>query len=368
MPKEQKDLKYWSAFNEISFIGPRRFKKIYSYFSSMEQAWSAGKSEFIKSGLDSQISEKIIEKIAKIDPELIWQKLEQEKVKVITIRDSSYPKLLKEIYDAPAVILCKGSFEKSDDFALGIVGTRRPSEYGKRVARDLAYNLAKAGLTIVSGLAFGVDSIAHKAALEADGRTIAVLGSGLSQQTIYPRDNIGLALEIAKSGAVISDFPINMPSLPQHFPYRNRIISGLCRGVLVIEAAEKSGALITAHSALYQNREVFAVPGSIFSETSKGTNYLIKSGAKLVTCAQDILEELNLESIKFYVETREVLPDSPEEAKILENLSEEPLHINEIIKRTGFQVAQINALLSIMEMKGMVRNLGAGMYVKKAQS
>ena len=364
MQKEQKDLKYWSAFNEISFMGPRRFKKIYSYFSSMEQAWSAGKSEFIKSGLDSQVSEQIIEKRTKIDPELVWQKIEQEKVKVITIRDSSYPKLLKEIYDAPAVILCKGSFEKSDDFALGIVGTRRPSAYGKRVARDMSYDLAKAGLVIVSGLAFGIDTIAHKAALEAGGRTIAVLGSGLSEQSIYPQDNKELAKEIAKAGAVISDFPLNMPSLPQHFPYRNRIISGLCRGVLIIEAAEKSGALITANSALDQNREVFAVPGSIFSETSKGTNYLIKSGAKLVDCAQDILEELNLESVKSYVETREILPDSKEEARILENLSQEPLHVNALIKKTGFPVSQVNALLSVMEIKGMVRNLGSGMYVR----
>ncbi|MAG44847.1 DNA-protecting protein DprA [bacterium] len=359
----KQELQYWNAWNQIQIIGPKRFKKLDSGFSSMEKAWQASKNELEKIGLTHNIVEKIIKQRRTINPEKAWLDLEKHNIKTITIGHKQYPKNLKNIYDPPAMLYIKGALEQVDDLAIGIVGTRKMSSYGKQVAHDLSFDLARAGMTIVSGLAQGIDTIAHKSALKANARTIAVLGSGLAPSQTFPRENYNLAREISKNGAVISEFPLYMPPLAHNFPIRNRIISGLSRAILVIEAAQKSGAIITANQALDQGKDVFAIPGSIYSPVSKGTNDLIKAGAKLVTNSNDVLEELNLEQIKSYAESRKIIPENPNQEKILHILSSEPIHVNLIIKQTNLSASKISSELSIMEMQGKVRDLGSGMYV-----
>ena len=283
-------------------------------------------------------------------------------IRRITKQNKEYPRLLKEIFKPPALYV-RGNFNKADDFALAVVGTRKPTYYGQQTADKIVYDLAQSGLTIISGLALGVDTIVHKTTLKAGGRTIAVLGAGVDDKSLYPQENRKLALKIEKSGAVISEYTLGTSAKPGYFPQRNRIISGLALGTLVIEAGFKSGALITAHCALDQNREVFCVPGSIFSEKSAGANNLIKLGAKLVTSAKDILEELNLtQSLKLF-ETKKIIADSPEEAKILKFLNHEPKHIDELLKQTKLDAAVISATLSLMEIRNKIKNIGGGNYV-----
>ncbi|MFH1392749.1 MAG: DNA-processing protein DprA [bacterium] len=283
-------------------------------------------------------------------------------IRRITKQNKKYPRLLKEIFKPP-VLYVRGGFKKADNSAIAIVGTRTPTHYGKQVAHKLAYDLAQSGLTIISGLALGIDTIAHKTALEAHGRTIAVLGSGIDDKSFYPQENKKLALEIEKSGAVISEYPAGTSAKPGYFPQRNRIVAGLCLGTLIIEAGYKSGALITAHCALDQNREVFCVPGSIFSEKSAGANNLIKLGAKLVTSAKDVLEELNLtQTLKLFA-AEKIIPDNKEEAKILKFLNHEPKHIDELIKKTKLSPAVLSAAISMMEIKAKIKNIGGGNYV-----
>jgi len=284
--------KYFNAFNLIGNIGPISFKKIINYFHSLDIAWKADINEFHKAGLTQSVIEKIRKERLKINPDYEMEKLEKENINIMTIQDDSYPKLLKEIYDPPAMLYVKGSFKPNDELSLGIVGTRNISEYGKQITPIITSQLTKAGITIISGLARGVDSLAHQIALDNKGRTIAVLGSGIDSKSIYPAVNKYLAEKISENGAVISEFPINTKPLPQNFPQRNRIISGLSLGILVIEASQKSGSMITARNALEQNRDVFAIPGHILSENSLGPNNLIKMGAKLVTKTSDILEEI----------------------------------------------------------------------------
>lgn len=358
------EAKYFNAFNLIDGIGPVGFKKLLAHFPSLEQAWSANFYQFSQAGLENSVIEQIKIKRPKIEPDLEIEKLEKEGIDLMTIEDKNYPKLLKEIYNPPALLYLRGKFEPSDEFSLGVVGTRKPSSYGQQVTPLIATDLAKAGLTIVSGLAKGIDTLAHQAALQSGGRTIAVLGSGLDQKSIYPSSNRYLAEKISQKGAVVSEFPLGASAQPQHFPQRNRIISGLSLAVLVIEAPEKSGALITAREALEQNRDVFAIPGPIFAQNSFGANNLIKMGAKLVTEANDILQELNLTLLTDAQKNRKILPDNQEEALILEQLSHEPLHIDKIIIQTKLPAALVNSTLTMMEMKGKVRNLGGNNYVR----
>jgi len=288
------EIKYYNALNLIDGIGPIAFKKMLAHFNSMEEAWSAGVNEFKQAGLDNSLIEHIKKQRPQINPDWQIERLAKENIDLIAISDKNYPKLLKEIYAPPALLYIRGKFEPNDEFSLGVVGARKLSLYGQQITPLITADLANAGLTIISGLAKGIDALAHQATLEANGRTIAVLGSGLDKTSIYPSTNRLLAEKISQQGAVISEFPIGAQPLPQHFPQRNRIISGLSLGVLVIEATEKSGALITARDALEQNRDIFAVPGSILAKNSLGPNNLIKMGAKLVSQADDILNELNL--------------------------------------------------------------------------
>jgi len=357
--------KYFIAFNQFhEKIGPQRIKKLLAYFNnSLENAWRAEQTELERAGLEPAIAAEVCTQRITINPDQELEKLQKENISVITILDENYPKLLKEIYDPPALIYMKGQILAEDEKAIAIVGSRLPSVYGQQATSHLAGQLSQAGLTIISGLARGIDTLAHLAALQNKRRTIAVIGSGLDIASIYPPSNRRLAEQIAANGAVISEYPLGAPALKHHFPARNRIISGLSLGALVVEAKEKSGALLTATSALEQNREVFAVPGSIFSLTSAGPNNLIKLGAKLVAKTEDILDELNLKSLTEQIEIRQIVPDNEEEAKILKILSDEPTHIDKIVNETKMDTPTVNATMVLMEMKGKIKNLGGMNYV-----
>jgi len=356
--------KYFVAFNQFhEKIGPQRIKKLLAYFHNLQNAWKAPESELLNAGLEENIVTELCAQRITIDPDKKLEELKPHGIDVITILDENYPKLLKEIYDPPPILYVRGHFLSQDEKALAIVGTRMPTPYGQQAASHLAGQIAQAGLTIVSGLARGIDTLAHLAALQNKTRTVAVVGSGIDEATIYPPSNRKLAQQISENGAVVSEYPIGCPALKHHFHARNRVISGLSLGALIIEAKEKSGALITARHALEQNREVFGLPGPIYSQTSAGPNNLIKMGAKLVSSTQDILEELNLKNLTEQIQIRQILPDNQEEAKILQILSDEPTHIDKIINDTKLDTATVNATLSLMEMKGKIKNLGGMNYV-----
>ncbi|MEA2113363.1 MAG: DNA-processing protein DprA [Patescibacteria group bacterium] len=356
--------KYFNAFNVIGGIGPIAFGKLLDSFNSLEEAWTASTGKLSQIGLGKSIIEKIAEQRPKINPDLEMEKLGKEKIRLITIQDKNYPTLLKEIYSPPALLYIRGEISSKNSIGLGIVGSRQLSFYGQQTTPLFAAELARAGLTIISGLAKGIDTLAHQAALEVGGRTIAVLGCGIDDKSVYPYSNRRLAEEIVENGGVvISEFPIGTQPLPQHFPQRNRIISGLSKGVLVIEATKKSGALITARDALEQNRDVFAVPGSVFAQNSFGPNNLIKMGAKLVSQADDILQEFNLTSPPDSAPKNRATADSSEEKLILKQLSREPVHIDKIISLSKLSTAAVSSTLTMMEIKGKIKNLGRGNYV-----
>ncbi len=357
--------KYFHAFNLFNErIGPMRFKKLLGYFGSLEQAWkNGGEQDFISTGLEEELARDIVARRPQMDLDKEMAKLAKENIGVITILDEDYPKLLKEIHDPPYIMYIKGALKPEDEFAIAVVGTRKLSTYGQQVASCLARELAQAGLTIVSGLALGIDTLAHLAALEQKTRTIAIVGSSLDRYSIFPPQNRSLAEKISQNGALLSEYPMGSAALPHHFPARNRIISGLSLGTLVIEAPAKSGAIITANHALAQNREVFAVPGSVFSNNSVGPNSLIKAGAKLVASAQDILEELNLKNLASNIVVSQIAPDNPQEELILNILSHDPLPVDKIVQETKMDTAIVNATLSLMEMKGKIKNLGGMQYV-----
>ena len=282
-----------------------------------------------------------------------------EEIKKISIEDKNYPRLLKKIKNPPKVIYVKGELTGNEK-CFAVVGTRRCTDYGKQIAFEIAKDLAKAGFTIVSGLAPGIDTIAHKACLEARAKTIAVLGTGLDEKSIYPKPNLKLARKILETGgALISEYPPGTHGSKFTFPQRNRIISGISFGVLVVEARKKSGAIITAEYAFSQKRKVFAIPGSVFWQTSKGCHYLIKKGAKLVESPNDILEDFGMKKIK----EKEIESErESEENLILKILKEGPKSLDEILEKTNFPPSKIASLLAILEIKGKVKNLGGNFY------
>lgn len=289
----------------------------------------------------------------------------ENRVIVIKKSSSDYPKILKEIHNAPKQLFVRGNLPKDHNLNFAIVGTRAASEYGRALAFKIAKELAELGFNIVSGLALGIDTEAHLGALEGNGKTTAVIGSAIDDNSIYPSANFKLAKKIISSGgAVISEYEPGTKSEIWFFPERNRIISGLSRGVLVVEAPEKSGALITARLALEQNRDVFAIPGSIFSKNSIGANILIKNGAKMVTSVDDILEELNLTDLKTEKKFNKK-ENLTEEEKIIFNIVEkEPTHIDKICKVSKMTASQALSAVSMLEIKGMIKNIGSGKFAK----
>jgi len=358
------DIKYWLALSHFYKFGPVKFKKIKAHFPNMEAAFKAPVQEYLRAGIDEKTANEFMVYKRQVEPDKLLENLIKEKIKTLTIDDPKYPKLLKQIYDPPLLIYYRGDLNAFSDFSLAIVGTRKFTPYGEQVTEKITKDLVANNLAIVSGLAIGVDTLAHSAAVQAGGKTVAVLGCGLDRKKIYPSQNRYLADKIEDSGGIIiSEYPLGAQPLREHFPQRNRLISGLSLAVLVIEAGEKSGSIITAMHALDQNRDVFAVPGNIYSDYSAGTNSLIKLGAKLVAGAKDIIEALNLTQAAVYSENKKIIPETPEEALILSRLSHEPVEIDELVRLTKLDASTINSTLTLMEMKGMIKNLGGLQYV-----
>ena len=355
------DKKYWIGFNLVKGIGSVRFQQILSYFNDLSMAWSAPSEAYRQVGLPERVLNNFLKIRQELDLDQYFESILTQGISVLTLLDEEYPSLLREIDQSPPVLYIKGSLEPVDSFAVALVGTRRLTAYGRQVTRDTSIFLAGHGITIVSGLARGVDGLAHRHALEAGGRTIAVLGSGVD--VIYPPEHRKLAEAICDNGALISDYPMGTQPEGVNFPPRNRIISGLSLATIVVEAGERSGALITADFAMEQGRDVFAVPGNVLSPASKGTNALIQSGAYAMTSPQDVIDVLNLSHIGEIKSARQLLPSTSLEAKILQVLDFEPKHIDEICNITGITIDQISAALTMMELKGMVQHVGGMRYV-----
>jgi DNA processing protein len=353
--------KYWIGFNIVPSIGPAKVRALIDHFGDLEQAWDAPQGALREAGLDRRAIGSLVRVRAALDLDARVAEIEQHGITFLTWEDAAYPALLREIYAPPPVIYVRGKLCPEDEWAVAMVGTRRATAYGKRVARMLSQDLVRNGVTVVSGLARGIDAEAHQAALDAGGRTLAVMACGLDR--IYPPEHRKLAHEIAENGALISDYPIGRRPEARNFPPRNRIISGLSLGVVVVEAGNKSGALITVEFAIEQGREVFAVPGNIVSRASVGCNRIIQDGAKMVLHVRDVLEELNLTMIEQHAEVRAVLPVDGTEAQLLELISDDPLHVDEICQQSQIPVHQVSSTLAMMELKGMVRQVSGMHYI-----
>ena len=354
-------LQYWVGFSRIPGIGPVRLRALLDHFGDIQAAWQASAATLRALGFDQRTVETFLTLRDRTDLNTELGRLTDRGIQVLTWDSVAYPASLKAIPNPPPVLYVKGDLLPQDAWTLGVVGTRQASPYGREVTRTLVQGLAASGVTIASGLAYGIDTCAHRAALDVGGRTIAVLGSGLD--IIYPYANRTLAEEISRSGALVSEYPLGTKPEARNFPPRNRIISGLSLGVLIVEGSASSGAMITAAYAVEQGREVFAVPGNILSRNSGGPSLLIQQGAKLVSSIGDILEELNLAMAAEQMEARQVIPDNPTEAQILQCLSSEPIHVDELGRATGLPINEVTSALTLMELKGKVRQAGGMNYV-----
>lgn len=356
------DLPYIIALHSVDGLGAIRLRRILDYFQDPKLAWSKSTDQELKNlGVPENVIALLHHARKNLDPERYYQSILDSQIKILTINDPNYPDPLKQIYNPPAVLYYRGEILEKDENAIGIVGTRKVSGYGRTITQRFAFELAQNGFTIVSGLAKGVDTIAHNAAIQAQGRTLAILGGGLNQ--IFPLENIGLAKKISDGfGAVISEYPPDASSLPGNFPQRNRIIAALSKGVVVTEAAEDSGSMITARLALEYGKEVFAVPGPITSELSRGPSNLIKDGAKLTFSTDDILAEFGklVKNSPAQVDLRNL---TDIEKLILENLDESK-HIDQICRDLQKPAPEITAALIKMEIKSVVLTLGGGVYSK----
>jgi DNA processing protein len=355
------ELRHWIGFNLVKGIGPAKVRRLLDYFGDLGAAWAAAPEELRASGMDRRALDNLLAVRAGVDLDLILRRIEQLGIHVLTWDSPDYPHNLLSIPQPPPVLYVKGTLTPADEWAVAMVGTRRATAYGREVARELAARLAASGISVVSGLARGIDAVAHQAALEAGGRTLAVLGSGLDQ--IYPPEHKALAEAIVKSGALVSDYALGTQPESVNFPPRNRLISGLAKGVVIVEAGESSGALITADFAAEQGRDVFAVPGSILQRSCRGTNKLIQQGAKPVLDATDILEELNLALVVERTEARVLLPADETEQRLLACLSAEPVHVDDLGVQMGLPISQITGTLAMMELKGLVRQVGGMNYI-----
>jgi len=358
-----KEIEFWVATSAIPGVGTATFAYLLKKFKRLQKFWEAPDSEIQKLKLDSKTRESIARFRNEVRPRLYFETVYERGIKVVSVVDRDYPANLRQISDAPPVLYFRGNLLPQDDLAIAVVGARFATSYGRQVTEKFVYDLVNSNLTIVSGLARGIDSFAHRAALEAGGRTIAVLGSGVD--TIYPPENKKLAEDIVKNGALVSEFPLGFPSVPSNFPARNRIISGLSLGVLVTEAAEDSGSLITAGQAAEQGREVFAVPGPIFGKMSRGANNLIKEGVHPATEASDILQILEIER-KAQQQTRnkklETSKMSKDQKKILDLLDGSSKHIDVIARESGLSIDKVSSTLSLMELSGFIKNYGSGIW------
>lgn len=356
------DITWVAHFPKITYT---RHKKMVAYFLTGHSLEKMEIDDFFNIGIDLEIAHEIIVWREKNPKEKIFEKIEKNSITPISIQDQRYPKLLKEINDPPLVLFVRGQiYILSEGLNIGVVGTRRYTTYGKEVCVKICNELTKNQITIISGLALGIDSFSHQAALDNGGKTIAVLGSGIDRESIYPRFNLKLAENIIKNnGAIISEYPPGTKPTGFSFPARNRIIAGLSQGVLVIEAPLKSGSLITARHALDYNREVMAIPHPINSENGTGNNELIKRGAALISSAQDVFESLNWNYLN-NTQKRKLENLTPEEKKILDLLSQESWQIEKIINSLNLPSEQILSTLTLLEMRSMIKNIGGGYYTK----
>lgn len=355
--------KYLNFLAHSPGITSNILKRLINSFGTAEKIYNASRKELFENNLLAE--DKInafMEWKNKFDPEHIWSLLEEKDIKIVTLADHLYPSLLKEIYNPPYMLYYKGSLHEFDK-TIAVVGSRKATPYGEKITRNISRSLSEHGFVIVSGMARGIDSFSHLGSLDALGKTIAVLGSGVD--VLYPPENKKLYNSIVAEGCVLSEFPPGTPPESWRFPARNRIISGLSLGVVVVEAAHKSGALITVDFALEQGREVFSVPGPINSKYSLGTNELIKQGAKPLTCIEDVLDQFDTKLL-----TENSNFDKPEvelsniEKKILAQLEYIPIDIDYIASRTEFSSAEINSACILMEMKGLIKKTPGKKYMR----
>ena len=355
------DKKYWIGFNLIKGIGAVRMQALIQYFGDLEVAWKASPTELAQATLGKKLIERVIQARAGVDLDKLWDKIQKQGIRILTWQDESYPQRLKEIAQPPPVLYIRGDYLPDDLFAVAIVGTRRVTAYGRQITEELSAFLAANGITVISGLARGVDAVAHQTALKAGGRSIGVLGSGVDK--IYPPEHRGMAEQMMQRGAIISDYAPGTPPDASNFPPRNRIISGLSLAVVVIEAGETSGALITAEFAAEQGREIFAVPGSILAPQSKGTNKLIQKGALPLLSVNDLMQALDLSRMGEQKAARKIIPADEIEARLLNVIGNEPLHVDEIRNQAELPIEKVSAALALMELKGVVRQVGGMNYV-----
>lgn len=351
---------YWVAVSRVPHIGPARIDRLVQRFGSLRIAWSAPPHE-LRAVLDARPLAELLDARGRVEPLREHERLRDKGIWAVHPGHPGYPRFLAEISGRPSVLYLRGELTPADEAAVGIVGTRRSTPYGRQAAERIAGELAEAGVTVISGLARGVDGVAHRAALDAGGRTIAVLGSGVD--IIYPAEHRQLAERMLDSGAIVSEQPPGAKPDAQNFPARNRIISGMSLGIVVIEAPMKSGALITASFAGDQGREVFVVPGNVFAPSSEGTNQLLRDGARIVRDGKDVLEDLGLGSRPAAVDIQQAMILSEREQRLRDAIRGEPRHIDELAEETGMPVAEVGALLFGMELNGVVRNQGAQFYV-----
>lgn len=374
------DLADWIALNMIRGIGPRTANLLLDRFGAPANVFAASRAALAAEGLKAETIAQLhdTEILEKAQAEI--ERLDAMGAQVLTLADDTYPPLLREIYDPPIVLYVKGDLAAAlSQPGIAVVGSRRCSTYGLNAAQFLSRELAAHGVTIVSGLARGIDGAAHRGALEVGGKTIGVIGTGMDVN--YPKEHKKLSEEMSASGAVVSEFPLTTPPLAQNFPYRNRVISGLCWGVLIVEAAEHSGSLITARLAQEQGREVFAVPGNITSQTSFGPNFLIKDGAKLVQQWRDVVEEFPpvvraaLLGVKEVPDTASSLPTQPTFEEVALSLNEQKVialltadvasHIDELLLSSGLSAPELSSALLGLEMKDRIRELPGKCFVKR---
>lgn len=361
MPPSIPPKAYWIGFNKVAGIGPARLAALLKLCGSIEGAWQASIQQMQQAGLDRRSQANLLEARRSFDLAKSWQQVEALEIHVYTWDDTDYPTNLFEIDAPPPVLYVRGELTPQDALAIAIVGTRRASAYGREIAHLSASEFAHNGVTVVSGLALGVDAIAHKAALDAGGRTIAVLGSGVDQ--LYPAQNRDLAQEIMQRGAIVSEYPLGTRPEANNFPPRNRIISGLSQGIVVIEAGVQSGSLITANFAAEQGRDVFAVPGSILHPGSSGCNRLIRDGAIPFLSVNDVLDHLDFTRLNAQRTIRQIVPTDPLENELLATLSREPCHVDDLVRHLAWSSAQVSSTLTMMELKGLVRHVGNMNYV-----
>ncbi len=360
LARGDEDLCYWVAFSHVPGIGPARLGALIERLGSVRAAWHAPAGA-LDGVLDQRSRATFLAIRAESDPAALLARVAAAGARAVTWDDPAYPARLRRIPLPPYLLYVRGDPALLDTRAVAVVGTRRASAYGRRAAVELAGELAAAGVTIVSGLALGVDAAAHQAALDRGGATVAVLGCGVD--VVYPERNRALAARVAAEGALVSEYPPGRPPDAGNFPARNRIVSGLALATLVVEAGAKSGALITAELALEQGGDVFAVPGSIFSPTSEGTNRLIASGAGVARSADDILAALDLTRAAEQNAARRALPANPTEAALLAQLAAEPMHIDDLARAAGLASADVAGALTLMELKGMVQHTGGMRWV-----